>query len=307
MITDHNNRGTWGALIAGCIFGINSIVVKIGTLHGVSILNILLCQYALALVWFNAKRLRQRSGHPPLSIHTLLKNPYNWVAGIAGGLTGLLYYAAIALTKPSIAALGLFQYPWMLVILGVLFYRERITFRVITITGLVWAGTILSMGLGPHRFNILGLLLSLLAAGTFAIYLWSLQRVSPSSTSQAFIVLVAAIITVIFALMHLKLLSRLTNAALFFGGLSAILGQVLTFELLSFAAKRISSTTMATLTTTELVVAVGLSWAIWGPSPHIEQILGLILMFSSIIWLKRQKSSPAVDAKNSLTQGKSHL
>ncbi|MBC8681313.1 EamA/RhaT family transporter, partial [Staphylococcus pseudintermedius] len=78
---------------------------------------------------------------------------------------------------------------------------------------------------------------------------------------------------------------------IFYGSTIAILGQIITFELLMFSTKRISSISMATLTTIELPVAMIISWILWGPLPNFMKIFGLIITLVSIIWLVYEEYS----------------
>lgn len=286
LMIRQDSLGRWSAFGAGCFFGINSAVVKLGTLHGVSILTLLLTQYGCALVWFGIKSLRPWARDPSDTLRSLLRHRAHWVAGIASALTGLLYYAAIATTRPSIAALGLFQYPWILVVLAAVFDRERVTRRALGVVGLIGIGTILTLGTTASSLSILGLILSLFAAGAFATYLWSLQRIAPTPRAQWLVIGIATIITASLGVMHPQLLSPLTAMSLVFGVCSALCGLILTFELLSFAARQIAPTALAPWTTAELPVAVGLSWILWGPAPHVTQLLGLVLMVGSLVWLQ---------------------
>jgi drug/metabolite transporter (DMT)-like permease len=281
-----DSLGRWSAFGAGCFFGINSAVVKLGTLQGISIINLLLTQYVCALAWFGIKSLRTSAADSSGTLRNLLRHRSHWVAGIASALTGLLYYAAIALTRPSIAALGLFQYPWILLVLAAAFDREPVTRHTLGVVALIGIGTMLTLGTTAFPLSLLGLILSVLAAGAFATYLWSLQRMTTAPRAQLLVIGIATVITASFGVTHPQLLSRLTVMSLVFGGCSALFGLILTFELLSFAARQISATAMAPWTTTELPVAVGLSWILWGPPPHVAQIVGLVLMVGSLVWLQ---------------------
>lgn len=58
-----------------------------------------------------------------------------------------------------------------------------------------------------------------------------------------------------------------------------------------FSTKRVSSISMATLTTIELPVAMIISWILWGPLPNFMKILGLIITLVSIICLVYEEYS----------------
>lgn len=283
--------GGWAALIAGTVFGINSNVVKIANNTGLTTLDLLIYQFGFAIVYFVGRFFIVNKGvstkHPYISI---IKNPYNWIAGVTTVLTGLLYYSSIQQTDPSIASLGLFQYPWILFLMGVFINKEQVTGKHILAIILLWMGTILLIGGSLANVTLPGLLLAFAAGISFATNMFSLQKITNHAFVKVFIFLIATFIALVFCIGQYRELNLFTIDALEFGFITAILGQIVTFELLSYAAKNVSSVTMATLTTTELPVAMILTWIIWGPFPNTISALGLVVMVTAILWLTFEQS-----------------
>ncbi|KMN45655.1 DMT family transporter [Bacillus sp. LK2] len=287
-----NSRlGAWAALIAGIVFGVNSNVVKVANNTGLTTLDLLIYQFGFAILYFIGKFLfankRNSISQPYMS---LIKNPYNWIAGITTVLTGLFYYNSIQLTDPSIASLGLFQYPWILFLFGILFNKELVVGKHIVAIILLWMGTFLLIGGTLAHVTVPGLLYGFAAGISFATNLFSLQKITDHPFTKVFIFLIATIMVLVFCFGQYEKLHLFTTDALSFGFITAILGQIVAFELLSYAAKNVSSVMMATLTTTELPVAMLLTWFIWGPIPNVMRISGLAIMVIAILWLKFEQS-----------------
>lgn len=283
--------GAWTALIAGIVFGVNSNIVKAANNTGLTTLDLLIYQFGFAIIYFIGRFLFITKGHSTTQPYMLLiQNPYNWIAGITTVATGLFYYSAIQITDPSIASLGLFQYPWILFLFGVWFNKERVIGKHIAAIALLWMGTLLLIGGTLAHITVPGLIFGLLAGISFAINLFSLQKITDHPFTKVFVFLIATIIALVFCLGQYEKLHLFTTNAISFGFITAILGQIIAFELLSHAAKNVSSVMMATLTTTELPVAMLLTWFIWGPFPNIVRVSGLAVMVIAILWLKLEQS-----------------
>ena len=294
------------ALMVGSIYGVNSIFVKIAHNKGISTFDLIIYQFAFAILWFGGKNLISRN-KMNISFETyksIFTNPYNWLAGITTVLTGLLYYFSIQLTDPSIASLGLFQYPWILLVIGAVINKEEIILKNVTAVFFIWLGTLLLIGGSIENMNISGAVYGFGAGASFAAYLFSLQKISKHPFTKTFIIIIAALLSAIFSVTNMDNITLFTKDAFFYGLMVAVLGQILTFELMSYAAKRISSMLLGTFSTTELPVAMILSWIIWGPSPNLRKIMGLVLMVFSILWLKYEqtKTTPNYCSNNSLKQ-----
>ncbi|MGE7625351.1 DMT family transporter [Viridibacillus sp. NPDC096237] len=303
MIKVNSKTGTWAALVGGIVFGVNSNVVKVANNVGLTTLDLLIYQFGFAILYFICRFLfankKNRISQPYI---LLVKNPYNWIAGITTVLTGLFYYNSIQLTDPSIASLGLFQYPWILFLFGILFNKERVVGKHIVAIILLWLGTTLLIGGTLAHVTVPGLLYGFAAGISFATNLFSLQKITDHPFTKVFVFFIATILVLVFCLGQYEKLHLFTVDALSFGLITAILGQILAFELLSYAAKNVSSILMATLTTTELPVAMLLTWFIWGPIPNFMRISGLAIMVMAILWLKFEQSRPvAVSIKKEVS------
>ncbi len=102
--------------------------------------------------------------------------------GATTGLTGVFYYRALQYVPASIAIVLLFQFTWIGVLVeAVLLRRRPETGKVIALI-LLLLGTVLAGGLfgsGFGQFTLAGVLLGLLSAVTYALFIIFSGRVAP--------------------------------------------------------------------------------------------------------------------------------
>ena len=260
--------GGLAALLVGISFGFNSNIVKMANINGVKTINIIIYQFVIGLIYFIIRYLISKSSYKSITFD-IFKNPYNYIAGITTALTGICYYSSIKLTNPSVASLGLFQFPWILFLLGIVFNKEKFNYKHILSIVLLWIGSFILIGANIRQINFVGCLWGLAAGISFATNMFTL----PIAT------------TLFCSIFYIQDISLFTINTVTYGTIIAILGQIITFELLMFSTKRVSSIGMATLTTRELPVAMVVSWTLWGPLPNFLKVSGLIITLLAIIWL----------------------
>ncbi|EGQ2742805.1 EamA family transporter, partial [Staphylococcus pseudintermedius] len=180
---------------------------------------------------------------------------------------------------------------WILFLLGVIFNKENFNYKhILSITSL-WIGSFILIGANITQISFLGCLWGLFAGVSFATNMFTLPKTTSHDFIKVYIFGIAVITALFCSMFYIQEISLFTTNTIFYGSTIAILGQIITFELLMFSTKRISSISMATLTTIELPVAMIISWILWGPLPNFMKIFGLIITLVSIIWLVYEEYS----------------
>lgn len=188
--------GGIAALFVGITFGFNSNIVKMANVNGVETINIILYQLVIGLVYFIIRYLVSNPTYKSFTPN-IFKNPFNYIAGITTALTGICYYSSIKLTNPSIASLGLFQFPWILFLLGVFFNKERFNYKHILSIIMLWIGSFILIGANMTQISFIGCLWGLFAGVSFATNMFTL----PKTTNHGFIkvyIFAIAVITALF-------------------------------------------------------------------------------------------------------------
>ncbi len=140
--------------------------------------------------------------------------------------------------------------------------------------------------------NFPGAFCGLFAGISFAIYLWCLKYICNYRFTQLFIIGLSSVIAFMVSFAHIEnWYSIFAWHNVLFGLVTSLMGQIITFELLTFAGNRLNSTILGSLTTTELPTAMLLSWSIWVPRPSALQAAGLCEMILAIVWMKVEDDS----------------
>jgi len=184
---EHSARHWWkgvgaGVLSAAC-FSTKAIFVKLSYTHHVDSTTLLMLRmlsalplYLLVAIW-----LSHKGAWKPFTSR-------NWVQLILLGLLGyylasLFDFLGLQYISASLERVILFAYPALVLMLGWLIFRQRVT-RVQSISLLLTYGGILLVMLQPggeslHRHYWLGILFVLLSAIAYAVYLLYGGRLIP--------------------------------------------------------------------------------------------------------------------------------
>ncbi|HDH5654237.1 TPA: EamA family transporter [Staphylococcus aureus] len=172
--------GTIAAILVEVSFGVNSNIVKLANVNNIQTINVIFYQFLIGLIYFTL-RFFVTTEKNTLALMDLVKNPFNYLAGITTALTGIGYYFSIKITNPSIASIGLFQFPWILFFFGVFFNKETYNLKhIITIISL-WFGTLILVGTNMERLNFIGGVWGIIAGISFATNIFTLPKTSNHS------------------------------------------------------------------------------------------------------------------------------
>jgi drug/metabolite transporter (DMT)-like permease len=155
-------------LVSATGFGLAPLFAKQAYAGGLSVTTMLTARFALAalLLWIIVA-VRRRPFR--LSARTLAICVGLGAVGYA--VQGAAYFGAVAVIDASLAALLLYTYPALTLILAVALRRARADRRRLAALGVSASGLVLLLGLSGSGADLIGVALALTAAGTYAIYL----------------------------------------------------------------------------------------------------------------------------------------
>lgn len=208
MTLDLNKNLLAGFLLAGVgtfLFSLKSIFIKILYADGLTADEVLVMRMALSLpiyisilIWIAANKhtYTRMNGSVALKIFSL---------GLFGYyLASLLDLLSLELISAQLERLGLFTYPFMVAILGYLFFNEIITKKIIFSLLVTYSGLFVVMG---HELTITGdgviqgTILVLGSALSFAFYVLLSKGYIKRYGSQLF-TCIAMIASCVFGLLH---------------------------------------------------------------------------------------------------------
>lgn len=104
-------------------------------------------------------------------------------AGVPTAVTGLLYYQSLRYIPASIAIILLFQFTWIGVLIQAVRQRKRPNGMMLITIVILFGGTMLAAGIieqDTSNFNIKGVVLGLLSAASYSLFILFSGKVVPS-------------------------------------------------------------------------------------------------------------------------------
>ena len=225
---------------------------------------------------------------------------------LALGLVSILfftccYFTAIRLMTMSTAAILLYTSPIWVMILAVIFLKEKITVRKIIALILAFAGCVLVSGFGG-KVTVIGILVGLgsgLGYGLYSIFgTFALKKYSPL-TVTCYTFLIAGFGSVIVADpadLIAKINASGSRLSLFgFVLLTSVVTAVIPFLFYTLGLNRTTAGKAAVLATVEPAAATLFGFFVMKEKIGPVAVIGILLVFAAIIVLSDKIAEPAKD------------
>ena len=207
--------------------------------------------------------------------------------GILFILSSTTLYTSFALMPSGIASTILFTYPVMTAAIMALFFREKVTLPVVSSILLSFVGVaLLSFNDEGGTFSILGIILVLVSALTYALYIIVVDK-SPLQMSSFkinfYVLFYCALGNVVYALISGQplMLPPSPTAWLWVGWL-AVVPAIMALVMMVYAAKYLGSTPTAILGALEPTTAVLIGVFVFAEPFSLRLLLGIILVLAAV-------------------------
>lgn len=214
--------------------------------------------------------------------------------GLLFTASSLTLYLSFHLMDAGVASTILFTYPVMTAVIMALFFHERAGWATISAIALSVLGVaLLYWGDGTSTLPLVGVILVLLSALSYAVYIIVVNKSDLQMSSfkiNFYVLLYCALGMLIYSFASGQPLMMPQNAtSWFYVGWLAIVPAIMALVLLVYAAKYIGSTTTAILGALEPLTAVLIGIFVFGESFTLTLAIGiaLILIAVTIIVLKK--------------------
>jgi drug/metabolite transporter (DMT)-like permease len=214
-----------------------------------------------------------------------------WLGFIGYYLASLVDFTGLQYVTASLERLMLYLYPTLVVILSALFYKQRITGRIVVALALSYAGIVLVFGRDlslagdPHALWLGG---SLVFAGAalYALYLVGAGPVIARLGSLRFIAW-AMLISAVFVLLQFALTRPFSALAVpariqLLSLTMAVFSTVLPTYLIAEAIKRIGANRTSLVGSLGPVFTIWLGWWLLGEPVHWIQLGGVALVLAGV-------------------------
>ncbi|RAP78367.1 EamA family transporter [Paenibacillus montanisoli] len=209
-------------------------------------------------------------------------------AGIPTAMTGLLYYQSLKFIPNSLAIILLFQFTWMGVLIHAVSTRTRPNGIMLLTLSVLLGGTVLAAGIleqGIAEFNVTGVLLGLLAAISYSLFvLFSGKAVSSAHPAYRSVWMITGGLIFVFILFPPVYLFNgvIWSSLLLFGFLLGLFGAFIPPVLFAAGVPHIGEGMAGILGASELPVAVMLSAVVLHEHVSMLQWAGVALVLLGV-------------------------
>lgn len=286
-MTTHRYLGFLLIIVSALCFGAMPIFARFAYRAGTDPITVLFLRFTIAGGVMLLLMLVRRTAFP--RGRALFYLALMGALGYVG--ESLTYFTALSMASAGLIALLLYLYPAIVTLLAVLFLKERLTFAKVGSLLLALTGIVLTLQLKGGG-STPGILLGVLAAVIYAVYILVGSRVVVGTGAIASSTIVMASTALVYAgivSVHGATFPKTSS------GWVAVLAIALVSTVLAFVTffaglKRIGPTNASTFSTLEPVVTVVFAALLLGEDLNPIQMLGGALMLVAVILLARSEA-----------------
>ncbi len=282
-------------ILAGIFWGSMGIFVrKLGT-YGFTSVQIVAIRITLAALVFSIVLfIRDRSGFRI----TLRDLPLFLGLGFGSILFfTVCYFTAITIMPLSTAAILLYTSPIWIMLMSMLFFREKLNRVKLIALALAFAGCVLVSGISGEGITLIGLLIGLGSGIGYGLYsilgTIALRRYSPYTVTTYTFLFAAAGSWLVCG--PADMISKFTAAAdlpflLFFCCLTALVTAVIPFLSYTLGLRTVEASRAGILATIEPMVATLIGILVFAEPLTLLSGLGILLILAAVVLLNRKQN-----------------
>ena len=289
-----NNIGPLLIVLAGCFWGSMGIFVRRLGAFGLTSAQIVAVRVTLAAVFFSLLLLAvDRSGFR-ISLRDL---PLFFGLGFGSILFfTVCYFTAMTMMPLSTAAILLYTSPIWIMLMSVLFFREKLNRRKLLALALAFAGCVLVSGISGEGITLSGLLVGLGAGFGYGLYsilgTVALRKYSPYTVTAYTFLFAAAGSWLICR--PADLISKFAAAPdpaalLLFCCLTALVTAVIPFLAYTLGLRTVEASRAGILATIEPLVATLIGFLVFSEPVSLVSGIGIVLILSAVVLLNRKQ------------------
>ena len=290
MVKSKQKTGPLLIILAGCLWGCMGIFVRKLASYGFSSVQIVSIRITLAALVFSGLLLvRDRSGFR-ISLRDI---PLFLGLGFGSILFfTVCYFTAITLMSLSTAAILLYTSPIWIMLMSVLFFREKLNRSKVLALALAFAGCILVSGISGNGITLAGLLVGLGSGIGYGLYsilgTVALRKYSPYTvTTYTFLFAAAGSWVICNPGDMVSKFSAAPDLAflLFFCCLTALATAVIPFLAYTLGLQTVEASKAGIIATIEPMVATLIGIVFFSEPLTILSGLGMLLILGAVILL----------------------
>lgn len=209
--------------------------------------------------------------------------------------SSITLYISFRVMDVGVASTILFVYPVLTAAIMALFFKEKITPATVISIVLSFVGVMLLYWTpGGGRLSTLGVILVLISALTYAVYIIVVNRSKLEMSSfkiNFYVVLICALGNLVMTMVNGGLQVPATMTSWFYVGWLAVVPAILALVMMVYAAKYIGSTPTAIMGALEPTTAVLIGIFLFGELFTLRLAIGIVLIFTSVIIIALKKNN----------------
>lgn len=293
MATKKRNAGPLLIILAGCFWGSMGIFVRKLSEYGLSPIQIVAVRITVAALAFALLLLvKDRSGFR-IALRDL---PLFLGLGLGSILFfTVCYFSAITMMPLSTAAILLYTSPIWIMLMSVLFFREKLNRNKLIALALAFAGCVFVSGISGGGLTVTGLLLGLGSGIGYGLYsilgTIALRKYSPYTvTTYTFLIAAAGSW---FVCSPADLISRFAAGnpveIALFSCLTGLVTAVIPFLAYTLGLRTVEASKAGILATIEPMVAMLVGMIVFSEPLTLLSGLGIVLILTAVILLNRKQ------------------
>ena len=290
------NIGPALILLAGCFWGSMGIFVRRLTDYGFSSIQIVAIRVTLAALIFCMLLLIKDPSGFRISVKDI---PLFLGLGFGSILFfTVCYFTAITMMPLSTASILLYTSPIWIMLMSVLFFREKLTGRKLLALALAFAGCVLVSGVSGEGMTLPGLLVGLGSGIGYGLYsilgTVALRRYSPYTVTTytfAFAALGAWLICRPADMLAKFAAAPNLPGLVFFCVLTALVTAVIPFLAYTLGLRTVEASRAGILATVEPLVATLIGVAVFSEPLTLLSGLGILLILAAVVLLNGKTES----------------
>ncbi|MEA5014845.1 MAG: DMT family transporter [Candidatus Limiplasma sp.] len=272
-------KGSLFAILSAAIFGLSPIYMKYAVLYG---LNVITFSTLRAVLVTLASFLVCRS----LKLPVVLKGPALketlLLCGIGSGATGFLLALSYDYLSSGMATTIHFTYPVLVMLAGVLFYKEKCSAAKVAALTLGTAAIVLFTG-SPGQLNLTGVALALASGCTYAFYTIGLGNTGVKNLHPFVVLFYSAACGALTSLGYGLVSRTLVFETIQMPGIAIMLASIpfysfIAAPLFQLGVRYAGPTTTAILSTTEPLVSILAGMLMLGEEMDAAKLIGCIFI-----------------------------
>lgn len=284
-------RGFIYAIISAVLFGSAGIFVKEGYSNSFSPVDLLMLQYIIAgVILFVICIIKYRNS---LKLNKILFRKLFIQGAIFNTLMTVFFYSSFQYLNAAEATLLLYTYPTMVAIYMAIFKKQHIGYKKVLSILFAFVGSILVLNIFKFDFTS-GMLIGI-SFGILSAVFYSAMNIYAEGIVEDVNELVITFYTTMFSLIVLFIFNyKFVNRLPYVDIISiknafnlALFCEIIPLTLLYAAIKHIGPVTTSIISTLEIPSSALLGFLFLNESLSVVQILGIVVVVLSIVYLKK--------------------